>query len=78
MSLDALTPRLKHQLAILSDAGFEVRHGARILDLGWGEGDSVRSLRAAGYDAWGCDIDLRETVKVRLEFLSLGMRFFDQ
>jgi SAM-dependent methyltransferase len=71
MNLDALTPRLKHQLAILSDAGFEIPNGARILDLGCGEGDSVRALREAGYDAWGCDIDLWETAAAR-ELIETG------
>jgi SAM-dependent methyltransferase len=33
----------------------------RILDIGCGEGNCVRSLREAGYDAWGCEIGLRET-----------------
>ena len=64
-NVDALTLRLKLQLAILSDAGFEVPKQARILDLGCGEGSMVHALRVAGYDAWGCDIELRESGAAR-------------
>lgn len=51
-----LTRRLKHQLGILRRAGISIPAGARILDMGCGEGRAVRALRDAGFDAWGCDI----------------------
>jgi ubiquinone/menaquinone biosynthesis C-methylase UbiE len=53
-----LSPRVRHQLKVVADAGFEIRPDTRILDLGCGEGNSVRALRSAGLDAWGCDIAL--------------------
>jgi SAM-dependent methyltransferase len=58
MNESALSPRVRHQLKIVADAGFALRLGVRILDLGCGEGNSVLALRAAGFDAWGCDISL--------------------
>lgn len=56
MNEKLLTPRLKHQLGILRRAGVHIPDGARILDVGCGEGRSVRALRDAGFDAWGCDV----------------------
>jgi ubiquinone/menaquinone biosynthesis C-methylase UbiE len=44
------------QLSILADAGFEVPHGAKILDLGCGNGNMVAEYRRAGYRAYGCDM----------------------
>jgi ubiquinone/menaquinone biosynthesis C-methylase UbiE len=46
-------------------AAFTACHGlldadAKILDFGCGEGETVRSLCALGYDAWGCDIRERD------------------
>jgi SAM-dependent methyltransferase len=61
MNEASLTTRTRHQLKIIRVAGHRIPDGARILDLGCGEGDSVRALRAAGYDAHGCDIGLRDT-----------------
>jgi SAM-dependent methyltransferase len=72
MSESALTPRLKAQLGVLSAAGIKIPDAARILDLGCGEGDSVRALRAAGFDARGCDIALRDTPKSR-ELIAAGV-----
>lgn len=53
--------RIRHQLAIVRRLGFAVPPGTRILDLGCGEGTTVRALRAAGYDAWGCETVLRDS-----------------
>jgi SAM-dependent methyltransferase len=53
--------RIRHQLAIVRDLGFALRPDARILDLGCGEGRTVRALRSAGYDASGCETVLRDT-----------------
>jgi len=60
MNESALSPRLKHKLRIVREAGFEIGPSTRILDLGCGEGNSVRALRAAGYDAVGCDVVVRQ------------------
>lgn len=38
--------------------GWPLCRGARVLDLGCGDGGLVRALRAAGFDAWGCDVVL--------------------
>jgi SAM-dependent methyltransferase len=71
MNQNALTPRLKHQLGLIQAAGITIPDGARVLDLGCGEGESVRALRAAGFDAWGCDIGLRDTPGSR-ELIAAG------
>jgi len=42
--------------AVLSDLGFEIPAGCRILDLGCGNGRFVRYMRSQGYDARGADI----------------------
>jgi ubiquinone/menaquinone biosynthesis C-methylase UbiE len=44
------------QIAILEDAGFRVPEGAKILDLGCGNGNLVAEYRRAGYRAYGCDL----------------------
>ena len=65
MKESALTPRLKTQLGVLAAAGIRIPDGARILDLGCGEGNAVRALRDAGFDAWGCDVSLWDTTRSR-------------
>ncbi len=49
-----MTDDLFHRLA--ASVGYDVPHGANILDFGCGDGDLVERYVAAGYDAWGCDI----------------------
>ena len=66
-----LTRRTRLQLAILAAAGVEIRSDTKILDLGCGEGNSVRALRDAGFDAWGCDIALWDSPVAR-ELASAG------
>lgn len=61
MNDNELSPRARHLLKVLGGAGFEVRDGLRVLDIGCGEGNTVRALRAAGLDAIGCDVSLRTT-----------------
>lgn len=48
--------RMHVQLAILGDAGFPPQEGAKILDLGCGNGGMVAEFRRAGYRAYGCDL----------------------
>lgn len=66
------TRRWKHQVKILAAAGCGIPKGARILDFGCGEGENVRAMRADGYDAWGCDIGLRDTPRSR-EMIEAGL-----
>jgi SAM-dependent methyltransferase len=47
--------RIQVQLKMFADAGFNVPHDARILDLGCGNGNIVAEYRRAGYQAFGCD-----------------------
>jgi cyclopropane fatty-acyl-phospholipid synthase-like methyltransferase len=68
----ALSPLVRHQLRVVADAGFVLRAGMRILDLGCGEGNSVRALRAAGYDAVGCDVVVRDLPHTR-ELAAAGL-----
>lgn len=72
MNEAALTPRARHQLKIVADAGVTLRTGMRILDLGCGEGNTVRALRDAGFDALGCDVTLYPTPKAR-ELIDAGL-----
>lgn len=58
MDRTRLSRRVNHQLRIVESAGFELKPGTAILDLGCGEGNTVRLLREAGFDAWGCDIQI--------------------
>lgn len=61
----SLSPRQQHQFAILADAGHPPRKGACILDFGCGEGAAVMALRDAGFEAYGCDVVLRDTEGAR-------------
>jgi SAM-dependent methyltransferase len=63
--MNELEFRQKHQLAILTDSGYPVQNGACILDFGCGEGRAVRSFRAGGFDAFGCDVSLRDTKEAK-------------
>ena len=63
--MTALTPRLAHQFAIIMDAGYTITPGMRVLDLGCGEGVCVAALRAAGYEVFGCDVEMRTTPQAK-------------
>jgi SAM-dependent methyltransferase len=43
-------------LRLLEAASGPLKHGARILEVGCGIGHAVRTMLAAGYDAWGVDL----------------------
>lgn len=43
---------------ILSELGHSLKSGSRILDFGCGAGEMVSEYRNAGYDAYGCDVNL--------------------
>jgi SAM-dependent methyltransferase len=47
------------QAAILSDAADVPKPGARVLDLGCGNGDVVQGWLDLGYDAYGCDFKFK-------------------
>ncbi|MDL5158996.1 class I SAM-dependent methyltransferase [Actinomycetospora termitidis] len=68
MTPSGLPYRVRHQLRIVQAAGFDLRPGARILDLGCGEGATVSALRDAGYDAVGAETVLRDSVAARDRF----------
>jgi ubiquinone/menaquinone biosynthesis C-methylase UbiE len=51
-----IAQRMQMQLAILADAGFPALQGAKILDLGCGNGNLVAEYRRAGFQAYGCDL----------------------
>lgn len=65
MSETLLSRRISHQLRVIENAGFKLQPGMAILDLGCGEGNTVRALREMGYDAWGCDISLWDTPRAQ-------------
>lgn len=52
--------RMKMQLGIAADVGRPVPKGARVLDLGCGNGRLVKAYREVGYDAYGCDLAFKE------------------
>jgi SAM-dependent methyltransferase len=45
---------------VARDCGFDMRAEAKVLDFGCGDGMTVTEWRAAGFDAYGCDIVLEE------------------
>lgn len=47
--------RMRCQLGIANDLGYELPPGAVIVDLGCGDGELVHEYRASGYEAYGCD-----------------------
>jgi len=51
MDRTRLSRRVNHQLRVVESAGFELKPGMAILDFGCGEGNTVRMLREAGFDA---------------------------
>jgi SAM-dependent methyltransferase len=50
---------LQLHLAILRELDSSLPGGARVLDFGCGEGKMVATYRAAGFDAYGCDLSPR-------------------
>ena len=55
-------PRL--QLAVLRDAGFPLRAGAKVLDFGCGNGSLVYGWLEMGFDAHGCDLRFKSGPEV--------------
>ena len=51
---------LRKLLSVPGDLGHPVPDGARVLDLGCGNGNTVHALRAMGYDAVGCDLKFKK------------------
>jgi SAM-dependent methyltransferase len=47
-------------LGVPGDVGHPIPAGARVVDLGCGNGNRVRALLDRGYDACGCDIRFKE------------------
>lgn len=47
------------QRAIVDDAAFPVGKGMRVLDLGCGNGSTVRGWMDMGFDAYGCDFQFK-------------------
>ena len=52
------------QLAVLCNAGFPLQAGAKILDLGCGNGNIVCQWLAMGFDAHGCDLRFKSGPEV--------------
>ena len=49
------------QFSVAKANGFVLPDGARVLDLGCGNGSGVAALLALGYEAVGCDLRLRKS-----------------
>jgi len=49
-------PVMKQQLSLVGACGMSIHSGARILDLGCGNGDLVHLYRKNGLDCYGCDL----------------------
>jgi SAM-dependent methyltransferase len=58
MKSDLTARHLELHQNILRELGHTLEPGARVLDFGCGAGHMVEEYRAAGYDAFGCDIHL--------------------
>jgi SAM-dependent methyltransferase len=56
--------RASVQLRVLRSLGAEVPKGARVLDLGCGNGGIVGAYVDLGYDAYGCDFQFKEGPQV--------------
>jgi ubiquinone/menaquinone biosynthesis C-methylase UbiE len=64
---------------VLADVGRPLSLGASVLDFGCGDGSMVGSLTEAGYDAYGCDIELAsETDRLRLIEQPYRLPFADE
>jgi SAM-dependent methyltransferase len=62
---------------ILKELGFSLAPGAKVLDFGCGAGAMVAEYRSAGYEAFGCDIELAEQTDLlkRIDTGSYGLPF---
>lgn len=54
-----LSTRLGQKLKIFRDFGFALKPQSVILDFGCGSGKYVQELRLHGYQAYGCDIEMK-------------------
>ena len=52
---------------ILRETGSELRKGSTILDVGCGNGDTVKELLSRGYSAYGCDLTSPKTLIIALD-----------
>jgi SAM-dependent methyltransferase len=48
------------QTLVIRELGFQLKSGATVLDLGCGNGCTVKEYRALGYEAFGCDFAFKE------------------
>ena len=66
-------------LLTLADLGCGVKPGSTVLDFGCGDGIGVRALRRWGFDAFGCDLRMRDTeAAVKLAALGQVSRIEDE
>lgn len=60
-----MNDRVRHERAILEALHGPLAPGARVLDFGCGDGNSVRAWRDYGFDARGCDVALHDDATSR-------------
>jgi SAM-dependent methyltransferase len=59
--------RVLQLLRIMAHCGHELHRGATVLDFGCGGGHKLQALLSEGYEAFGCDVALREDLSKNLE-----------
>ena len=52
--------RVNLQLNIVRDLGYTIADDANVLDLGCGNGATVKSFKQAGYCGYGCDFEFKD------------------
>jgi SAM-dependent methyltransferase len=72
MGNDVTSRHLKLHLSILSELGHSLVPESQILDFGCGVGAMVAEYRNAGYDAYGCDLQVRTTWESRRVMVAPG------
>ena len=59
---------LLSKIKILEELGYDLKPESMVLDFGCGEGKAVHEWRDHGYQAFGCDIKLRNKVIIQRNF----------
>ncbi len=70
----SLESRVQRFESLLNALGRPLDAGMRVLDFGCGEGDLVEAFSAAGYDAWGCDLETPGKLNERIKRIEVPYR----
>src|SRR5207253_1181682 len=70
--------RVRMQIRLLQELGIALNPGATVLDLGCGNGSTVKEYRQLGYEAFGCDFVFKEGPDVESYERRGLIRFIDK